>query len=122
MTRLFTCLMELCTICNKAADLHKGSKALCAQHYVEMSDEDTLYWDLHALLKEDMIGNTRDSPRRLLEAIKRKHSHLLQRYYYQRKAKQAIHETDEDDDLNPDLALALAHERAKIAGNEANQL
>ncbi|MSS74611.1 hypothetical protein EXS73_00120 [Candidatus Pacearchaeota archaeon] len=109
-----------CTVCNKEADLFKEEKSFCATHYVAVSHEDALYWDLHALLKQDMVGASSQSPRRLLEAIKKKYPHLVQRYYYYQ---QKIHpsfpiEDDEEEDLSPEQVLALAHERAK--GNFQN--
>ena len=119
--------MERCTICNKTADLHKGNKALCAQHYVEMSDSESLYWDLHALLHEDMLGNNRESPRRLFEAIKKKHPHLIQRYYYRKQAKQTplleSEGADEemDEDLSASYALLRAREHAQLAVKESQK-
>lgn len=106
-----------CTICNKEADLFKEEQPLCATHYVAVSHEDGLYWDLHALLKQDMVGTNSQSPRRLLEAIKKKYPHLVQRYYYnQQKTNPSFpveQEDADDEDLSPEQVLALAHERAK---------
>lgn len=111
-----TMAMPRCTVCNKEADLFKEEKPLCATHYVAVGTEEGLYWDLHALLKQDMVGASSQSPRRLLEAIKKKYPHLVQRYYhYQQKINPSfpIEEEDDDEDLTPEQVLALAHERAK---------
>lgn len=106
--------MERCSICNKIADLHKTSKALCAQHYVDVTKPDDLYWDLHALLQEDMVGNSKDSPRRLLEAIKKKYPYLVQRYYLNKQTKKPLAVKDrEPQPLAAEYALALSHEKAK---------
>jgi hypothetical protein len=95
--------------------LFKEEKALCATHYVAISNEEDLYWDLHALLKQDMVGASSQSPRRLLEAIKKKYPHLVQRYYFnQQKTNPSLPlESEDDEDLTPEQVLALAHERAK---------
>jgi hypothetical protein len=104
-----------CTICNKEADLFKEEKPLCATHYVAVSHEEDLYWDLHALLKQDMVGASSQSPRRLLESIKKKYPHLIQRYYYNQQKTPPHHlvTQEDDEDLSPEEVLALAHERAK---------
>ncbi len=106
--------MELCAICNKQADLNKDHQALCAPHYVELSDPDALYWDLHALLKEDMVGTNKQAPRRLLEAIKKRHPHLVHRYYLSQSTKKsAAQRAILAEELNPATTLAMAHEKAK---------
>ena len=115
--------LERCSICNREADLHKDNKAFCALHYVAVSDEESLYWDLHALLKQDIVGSSSQSPRRLFEAIKKRFPHLIQKYYFnQQKNRPAIPEpiTLEEplEDLDAESALAIAHERAKQQGKE----
>jgi len=109
---------DRCAVCNREADLYKKSKPLCASHYVAMNDAENLYWDLHALLKEDMVGASSQSARRLFEAIKKKYPHLIQKYYFnQQKHKPAVPEKvaveSEEETLDAESALAIAHERAK---------
>lgn len=113
---LFPMSLERCSICNREADLHKDNKAFCASHYVAVSDEESLYWDLHALLKQDMIGSSSQSPRRLFEAIKKRAPHLIQRYYCnQQKNKPSVpaQVVEPEEELDAESALAIAHERAK---------
>ena len=72
---------EKCDICGKDWSIKVDGKHIyCAKHYVENEDEECLYEDLAGITEGYQVGKSKESSKKILKEIKKKHPEFLKRY------------------------------------------